>query len=330
MELLRSPCSQSNDRPESEAFQFPILHKLPLEIIMCIMEFLPSESTIALSLTCKHYLRCFFEKCLAKMLSSTDKVALLELLAIDLRDQIACSACVRLQKFENVRRYRDSTYDSDVSLNLQRLAIAQEPACVNRDIQNQVSEISGNFSSTAFKMVMKMYRQQAPTSISDLPKIYRLDSDHYSLLQSMSREANTTKMHSGISIDAEDFIIHQGRLMHRLQVVYLYRKKPDLIRLTYFCVPYSHICHHVYLQRGLRTREMESKVTQRNQCQSCRTEYSVSFMNSEMYGPCAVVNRWKDLGPGPEDGIWEAHCPILGRTQEAVRSLESRRRFQKS
>ncbi|KAL2070248.1 hypothetical protein VTL71DRAFT_13274 [Oculimacula yallundae] len=294
---------------------------MPLDILLLLTDHLATESILALSFTCKHLCRSLGIRELAKLASEEEKLAeleseeekleelesrarngsarlrlslkvrdpnlrkptlkdtklaLLELLAIDLPDQIACSFCTQLHTFRNVSRYNPLTHDPRKT---------RTPACFSRDLDNVVF-ISQMFGSTAFKMLMKMYHQQADCS---------------KMLDTMSIKPELLKIEHFIYVVAEECRIFQGRLMNRRQMVYYPREKSS------FSVhpPIKVICPH--LSTRAKVQDLDNRVTRMIRCSRCRTEYEVGFKDFEEYGPCWVLTRWKDLGSGPDKEVWKAH-----------------------
>lgn len=94
MDLFRSVFFRLWGPQKPHGFSSSTLSKVSQEILIYIMDYLHPESAVALSLACKHLLYSLGTRHFAKMCSSTHKLAVLELLAIDLQDQVACSACL--------------------------------------------------------------------------------------------------------------------------------------------------------------------------------------------------------------------------------------------
>jgi hypothetical protein len=111
MDYLRRLLSLSRRR--LAALSSSILNKVPLELLLYIIDFLLSESAVAFSLSYMH-LKCLLgtQHFLKVASSSKDTLALLDLLALDLPNQVVCSPCQRLHNMENLRRYNSATYSA--------------------------------------------------------------------------------------------------------------------------------------------------------------------------------------------------------------------------
>jgi hypothetical protein len=157
MDYLRRLLSRSWRRPA--ALSSSILNEVLLDILLCIMDFLPSESAVAFSLSWMH-LKCLLgtQHFLKVASSSKDNLALLDLLALDLPNHVVCSTCRRLHNMENLGRYNMTTYiSSHTCYHCNSLCF---PACVSRHQSSNASEITSLFGTTAFKMVIKRYHQR--------------------------------------------------------------------------------------------------------------------------------------------------------------------------
>ena len=287
------------DRQRAAALSSSILNKVPADILLYIMDYLPAESAVAFSLSCMHLKRLSGTRHFLRAISSTeDTLALLNLLALDLPNHIVCSACKRLHDMHYLRRYNDANYSAgsttyqDNSLRL--------PACVSQDRDRGTSAITNLFGATAFKMAMKNYHQHPECT---------------KLLKMMSSKAVQT-MATGNYVRQfrEECRIVQGHLIHRLQSVYISRKGLSTTPVGRE-LPSEMICPHI----EVRTSEHIIKSGVRR-CQGCRTEYRIDFKYYDGHGLAVFFTRWKDLGAGPESQVWTQHLQPRRTLRRALRA----------
>jgi len=286
MDYLRGLLSLERERQRPAALSSSILNKAPVDILLYIMDYLPSESAVAFSLSCMH-LKCLLgtQHFLRVTSSTKDTLALLNLLALDLPNHVVCSACKRLHNMQNLRRYNSATYSAG-STTYQYDSL-RFPACVSQDRNNNTHAISNLFGTTAFKMAIKRYHQQPECT---------------KLLKFMSSKA-VKIMETGDYIRQfrEECRVFQGCLLHRLQSVYISRK--CLINTPFRHDPPSEmICPHI----KFRTSE-HSIGSGVRRCQECRTEYRIDFKHYDGHGLAMFFTRWKDLGAGPDGEVWAQH-----------------------
>lgn len=113
MDFYRKLLSIFRKQQKPDAFTSPLLKKVPIEILLIIMDHLPLESAVAFSLSCMYLKRNLGTQHLSRLASSTeDTLALLNLLALDLPNCVVCSACKRLHEMENLRSYNSLTYSA--------------------------------------------------------------------------------------------------------------------------------------------------------------------------------------------------------------------------
>jgi hypothetical protein len=288
MDYLRRLLSRSRERQRPAALSTSILNKVPVDILLQIMDYLPSESAVAFSLSCM-YLKCLLgtQHFLRVTSSTEDTLALLNLLALDLPNHVVCSACKRLHNMQNLRRYNSATYSAG-STTYQYDSL-RFPACVSQDRNNNTCAITNLFGATAFKMAIKRYHQQPECT---------------ELLKIMSSKATKTiEIRDYVRQFREECRVVQGCLMHRLQSVYISHK---CLTTTPFRrdPPSEIICPHI----KFRTSEHNIGSGVRR-CQECRTEYRIDSRYYDSYGWAIFFTRWKDLGTGPEGEVWTQHLP---------------------
>jgi len=289
MDFLRGllSLSRSRKRQRPAALSSSVLNKAPVDILLYIMDYLPSESAVAFSLSCMQ-LKCLLgTQHFLKVASSTkDTLALLNLLALDLPNHIVCYACKRLHNMQNLRRYNSATYSAG-STTYQYDSL-RFPACVSQDRNNNTYAISNLLGTTAFKMAIKRYHQQP-----ECTKLLKVMS---------SKEVKIMETGDYIRQFREECRVFQGSLIHRLQSVHFSRKGLNTpFRRN---LPSEMICPHI----KFRTSE-HSIGSGVRRCQECRTEYRIDFKHYDGHGLAMFFTRWKDLGAGPEGEVWAQHLP---------------------
>jgi hypothetical protein len=273
--LQKSEGSSSFEKTPAYVALPTTFDRLPLEVLVCIMEYLPAESAAAFCLTSKDFFHTLGNHHFARILSpettKLDKLALMELLAVDLPDQVACGHWMRLHQIENIRRY-------DWYRTVSHLA----PACAKQDRKDCLYLICDHFSTRTFKMVMKLYCQK---------------SDYAWLLGNLRTSPEIKRDEFYLILYTEECYIDQGRLMQRLQRVYFPRAgfdfNPNPVK--------GMICPHLHIKE--RQEELEAKTNRMIECQQCRTQYRLVFKHFENQGLGLVVSIWKDPGPRPENPI---------------------------
>jgi len=234
--LFPSPSGKISPLKIPAALSSSILSKAPLDILLNIMDYLHPESVVAFSLSCMHLKRLLGTQRLSRVASSTeDKLALLNLLALDLPNYVVCSACKRLHNMQNLRRYNSTTYNAgSTTFQCDSLRL---PACVSRDRHNRTEAITYRFGTTAFKMAMKRYLQHPECT---------------KLLGIMSSKAVTTReMGKYVRQYREECRVVQGNLMHRLQSVLISTQTKCLTTTDFNRYPtYEIICPHIKFRKS--------------------------------------------------------------------------------
>jgi hypothetical protein len=299
-----------------------LLNKLPLELFLHVIDYLPGSSVLSLSLSCKQ-VKVLIETYCADRIIGADISTFLTLLERDLPDQVACSACERLHSMENSMRY--------IPHGLQE-EIKRRPNCVSADEEGRPSSfVDGNFSTIVFRMVMKSHAQDSkwtPQLLQTLSRNFAKEEDEY------------TKVHK------TEYRIVEGSLLMRTQITFL------TTAWWHFPIPKKKaiefsICSHLNFQSDAFNTESakvtscypvqdsniwttqlahlmgearyESSAIQR--CRYCRTEFQLYIRHD---GPHAKMHHtvWKDLGAGLQDEKWKRHIRQVGD-----RKVPSRIRF---
>jgi len=96
------------------------------------MDFIPSESAVALSLSCMQ-LKCFLgTQYLFRVICSTkDTLAPLDLLTRDLPNQVVFYVCRKLHHLKNIRKYNAASYAT--GRVAYRYRYSRLPVCVYQD-----------------------------------------------------------------------------------------------------------------------------------------------------------------------------------------------------
>lgn len=200
MDFYRKLLSIFRKQQKPDAFTSPLLKKVPIEILLIIMDHLPLKSAVAFSLSCMYLKRNLGTQHLSRLASSTeDTLALLNLLVLDLPNCVVCSACKRLHEMENLRSYNSLTYSAGCTTP--RYALSHPPACVSKDRKNDSYVITDLFGSVAVNMAIKRYQNQ---------------TDCTELLKIMSRETEIVDWGSHLRRYREECRFVRGHLMHRL------------------------------------------------------------------------------------------------------------------
>ena len=153
MDYLRRLLSLSRRR--LAALSSSILNKVPLELLLYIIDFLPSESAVAFSLSCMH-LKCLLgtQHFLRVTSSTKDTLALLNLLALDLPKHVVCNSCKRLHNTENLLRYNCMTYRTGSMTDKYR-SLRSPAVCRRIDMTRFLD--TNLFGATAFKKAINPY-----------------------------------------------------------------------------------------------------------------------------------------------------------------------------
>ena len=107
MDYLRRNVSLFRKWGRPDALSSSILSKIPVDILVYIMDYLPLESAVTFFLSCMYLHYVLGTQHFSRVASSTeDTIALLNLLALDLPNQVVCTACKRLH---HMKTWRDTT-----------------------------------------------------------------------------------------------------------------------------------------------------------------------------------------------------------------------------
>jgi hypothetical protein len=263
-----------------------------MEILMCIVEYLPPESAVALSLACQGFKRRLATQQVSKSLSSMEKNALLNILARDLPDTVACAPCQRLHKVQNMRRYNVIPYMGG------RVPI---PCCVYEDWDRYVGDITKLSKFAPYSLYMKCYERNANCK---------------DLLALVSRKnPQPTKRGVYVQQTREECRIDRGCLIHRRQSLYVSRMAPENTTFEQL----EEICQHIKLDPLIVGKS--SGV--RGCCQECLTEYSVDFVPVDSHGLAFLFTRWTKLSSGPDNEVWEQQLQPMHMSEKISHAIAS-------
>jgi hypothetical protein len=300
MNYLHGILSRPQERQRPAALSSSILNRVPVEILLSITDYLPLESAVAFSLSCTHLKDVLGTQHFLKVAYSTENlVTLLNLLALDLRNYVACSPCRKLHNMKNIRRYNITRYNGcspSYEYHILRL-----PACVAQDRAINTFTITELFGSTAFKMAVKRYHQQP-----DCTRLLKIMS---------STEATTTKIGDYVRQFKEECRVVRGRLMHRLQSAYILQDQRSDIFPFIHNTPSEVICPHIKF--GTSVYETGPIV---KRCQECCTDYRIDFKYYDCHGWAMFFTRWKNLGTGPDSEVWRQHYALQSAELRALRA----------
>jgi hypothetical protein len=284
-----------------------IFSRLPMEILLHIVDYLPASSAASFSLSCLQIERLIGDQCIKSLADSfRNTSAFLNLLERDLPDQVACSSCNKLHKMENARRYTEHG---------RRPWPAPVPACLSDDrCACTTLYIHPGFSSAIFRMAMKHYHQNLECA---------------QLLKLLSKSVETTSWNGHTRQYTAECRIFNSSLFIRKQMAFHVLPRFSHIGwdLSFWICPhlkFETTAHSVYVCTSFPVRfkktwtkelcfnniideEIRDVSSGLMRCHHCRTEYQIDFKHYVNHGTVVFNTRWKDLGSGPDDEIWKAH-----------------------
>jgi hypothetical protein len=309
MDYLKRQLSRLREWRRPAALESSVLGKIPLELLVQIIEYLPAPSAAAFSISCMQIKRLIGDPYLRNLAGRpANTLAFLDILALDLPDQVVCSSCQKLHKMENAARYISMTRQGGPA-----------PECLSDDQYAMVEGfISINFSSTVFRMAMKRYQQNPECS---------------QLLKLLSYDTDTRLGSSYVKQSRADCRIIQGLMIHRVQNVFLSATSSTSPAFT--TDPLFEICRHLdfrtdthsvyvattlfcnFLPRVTDYRKVWSTACNLTglerhntgsglmRCHHCWTEFRIDFKQYPGHGMAMFFTRWKNLGAGPDDEDWK-------------------------
>lgn len=203
---------RSHPRP-AIAQTSPLLEKLSVDLILCILDFLPPESVILFSLTCKPLYNITGTSLLEAL--KTDDRARYNFLAVlehEWPGHLACYRCARLHAIKETIRYHPTSYAYLRIVLKDRLAgrhseYPWSPCGTKGDYRQTRLALHSHFSSDIFRMTMKAYRQ---------------NQSCLTLLQLLSHKPKI--LSSGIEAYTGSARIGRNEMLWRDQRVYIYTR----------------------------------------------------------------------------------------------------------
>jgi hypothetical protein len=280
-------------RAQGKAITFDLdspIKKLPAELILLIVDYLPVASGASLSLTCHSFHLCLRERCLESLkkagYSTMDEF--LHFLERDLPTHIVCPHCVQLHSMSFAKNYH---------LLSQTESRSSRPwlACWHADLKSELQRGTyAEFSSTIFRMAMKAYRQSHETT---------------QLLSLLS--CGTKRLFGPGFVEQRTAAarIQEGSLLLREQRVVMVPSSQE-IPLSWYSRGGIIICPHIWFpimtslhQYGIqipRATEIEGYENRQGliYCDHCYTEFRVDFKSYGKAGNAMFVTKWMDLGEG--------------------------------
>jgi hypothetical protein len=294
---LRRQSQRPISRPDPQrAVQSSSFRKLPAHLLRYMEQFLDTESTAALILSCRLFYFALGTKSLEDLVEHPQsRYLFLMLLERDLHDFILCHHCKKLHSIRKFHGYQVSW--------------THQAPCM-RAMRDSTQYLPLRFSSVVFQMAMKLYRQ---------------NRDPSELLRILSGETLDYKTQH----TTETKIVAGSLLLRWQQILILPDSQalavPDPISIK-VC---PHISYISVIKEGFRGWTFlpiehwnEPEYWKRLlQCRYCSTEFQITFKSFGDRGKAMIVTNWKDLGEGqtPMDPVFQRH------TQFAYYSLSEDR-----
>lgn len=265
---------------------------LPPELILMIASHLPPESAGILALSSTPLYLCLQTDYLKPLKGGKHPASynFLDLLARDLPINIACPHCNKLHStlFYKFHAVPDSRL-------LAWIYPPRKPLyeCQRVDTRNQLNaRIQPNFSSTLFRMAMKVYRQgHDTTKFLDLLSFRGPNIRYRGFTEQIIASAR----------------IVGGSLFIREQRVFMTpasQKYPLPGRESfYICYQYPYLHLQSLLRMGIqfpRSKDVEAHENKQGIlcCEYCYTEFRIDFKSYGRAGNAMFITRWMDLGEG--------------------------------
>lgn len=292
-----------SEAPQQQRLAAPaaphLFTRLPLEVQIQIMEYLPLESVVALSLSCSFFKCNRWYSSRVEAMSEQDALALQKLLTIERPDRIFCSECKILHRIEIPRWLTESLRQRWLEVRWPR-ASGGHPACFHQDLEKKVDVRFPIFSSTAFSMAMKRYHQQSKDVLR---------------LGDMSSKRETSQMGDHwVRQHHEECRIVKGRLFHRRQEVFV--SLCEGLANTHFELDppfhFMNVCHH-WGSRFFPQDLLPGK----KQCTACPTDAQIGFKYYTGIGRAMFVTTWRDLGTSPVGEKWKQLITVPERNLAA-------------
>ncbi|KAL5348409.1 hypothetical protein ACLOAV_006892 [Pseudogymnoascus australis] len=293
----KCPVEGAGEGNESSPFRL-----LPSELILMIASYLPPESAGILALSCTPLYSCLQTDYLEPLEDGESPAiySFLDLLAQDLQTYIACPHC---SKLHSTLFYKDH---AGSNLYYQTWRPSRKPLleCRTADISSNLSlRIQPNFSSTLFRMVMKIYRQGQDTT-EFLQQLSFRGFEKHGTWSAEKRIASAR--------------IISGSLLTREQRVFMVSASQKFPvpcgdgACFYICAHFPNFTLQSLLKQGIQIPRSDFVEAYRNEqgilcCDFCYTEFRIDFKSYGKAGNAMFVTRWMDIGEGRDvnDPKWK-------------------------
>lgn len=295
-------------------FQTSPLKVLPSEVFSTIADYLSLPSTACLMLTCHTLFTYLGPKRLENLRLHPELDEFLELLSRDTLDYVKCCHCKRLHSIIFIHRYIPATNG--------RGDYNRESPCRLDDQTRWVTHyIHENFSSTAFRMIMKRHRQGRVVEIpqglfSSKPKILKWQE-----FNAWSRAWHLIADDSLLVRTQYVFLLHHGSM------VPFWNGKLGLV----MCPHNMWLCAERQSSAGKSLRNHVARWIENDsyisdhfiQCEYCLTELKVDLKRLD-YDVGIFITKWQDLGSGIShlDYKWQSHIDGQLHVQKRIEFKE--------
>lgn len=302
LSLLSRDKQHANDsnicRHRPAALESSMLARLPSELILYVIEFLPVASSTLFTITCTKLYSLRETTLVGARLKDkvhTETLEFLLLLERDLPDYVVCHDCVKLHSIEHIVKQK----------------FCNGVKCQENDRSLWISTwINPRFRTVLFQMVMKRYRRGA-----DVSSLLSLLTWNYSFSRERSYNESTTALK-----------IVNGSLLIRTHTALILPIGFDLTEEDLDAHRMLQICPHfgfarltapgsrwgifkVVLWRQGMWDGMGSLEGVLYSCKFCGTDFRVDFMDLGEQGNATFFTTWKNLGQGmtPHDRQYQRH-----------------------
>ncbi|KAH9220073.1 hypothetical protein DL95DRAFT_383906 [Leptodontidium sp. 2 PMI_412] len=278
-------------RTQGRAITFDLdspIKRLPPELLLLILDYVPVVSGASLGLTCHSFYSCLKERCLDS-LKKAGQSAICEFLYClerDLPTHVVCPHCVRLHPIPNAKEYHLLSH-TDSRFSRPWLA------CWKRDLTSGLARGTyPEFSSILFHMAMKAYRHSY---------------DNVQVLKLLGCGSKKLLNWGFIEQRSAEARIEDGSLLVREQRVFMVPSS-EAIPLPW-CGGLD-ICPHIQFATMQSLHKYGIQIPTATQiekfenrqglicCNYCYTEFRVDFKSYGRAGNAMFLTRWMDLGEG--------------------------------
>lgn len=291
------------------------LGTLPLELILLIADFLPTESAVALSFSCRP-IREILGPLHLKALQSTSeegkshRAAFLSLLENDLPGYVACQACAKLHPIS--KSFARKVIGRDLSpYELSKLASKPRLPCSERDSKaDTYNAIHATFNYVVFQMTMKRHR---------------LGLDCTRWLKFLSYN-HTAPAYGHMYQDVSEARMIGGSLYVRTQHIAMLQPGRPIVLPTSaaprICFHFGRVNGDPWLSEDQHSKRiLQCRISHWDSsehcptcsgimsCRSCPTEFQFDIKDFGEHGVALIFTKWQGLGAGLDynDPTWKSH-----------------------